>query len=91
MNKNQFNDWLNKGLKAAEFSHLTPADADKLMEVSSRANGDMGSAVARSVALYLQRGENELAARVYRIDHDKVRQYPELHAYMNSMFKVEWE
>lgn len=91
MTQEEFRLFLNRCSKEPEYEHLSPEDAKGLLEVSNRLNGGRGCSVARSVATYLEKGYKRDAATVYRTDHDKVRQYPELHAYMNSMFRVEWK
>jgi hypothetical protein len=71
-------------------SQLTPQDGENLMLFQAPFNGGRGSSVAKTVATLLQRGDIEGATQVWRIDSDKVCQYPGLMAYMNCLFGTDY-
>lgn len=84
-------EFLHRTRTEPQTDHLTAEDYLQILEVNSRTNEGRGSAVARDIVFYLTRGNRAEAAQTWKIDRDKVRQYPELMAVLNKVFRTEWE
>lgn len=90
MNKTEFRKFLDECSRQPTTEHLTTKDGDSLMVFQATCNNGRGSTVARSIAKALQRGHNVDAGTEFYTDKDKVRQYPELLQYLNTLFKTNY-
>lgn len=59
-----------------------------LSDLESKQNDGRGVSCVRSIIAYLKRGDLESARTVADIDHDKIRNYPEIEVHL---WKMLWE
>jgi hypothetical protein len=67
---------------------ISKTQLDQLRELESEANDGRGVTCVRSIIFYIETGDFESAAIRYRTDRDKLRQYPELEAFLKDLFSV---
>lgn len=77
-------------MEFANTDHITPADVERIRSLNAVTNNGRGSAVVRSMLVCFDRGNPSEAAKTLYFEYDKLRQYPEMCALLDEVFRVSY-